>query len=241
MNDIDFEGDIFKKKLLKMIKRNENAKFDRKLKYEFKAKEKYLCQKEKFEFIKDVCSIANSFPKGVIGEDGYIVIGVNNRGTIKGIRKGDYQDTDFTDLINEYVEPTIQIQYSPVKTKGGWLGVIYIPKSYNVPHFIKRQFSIVDKKERERIVAQEGICFIRNGSKIYHAKKDYFDELYNIKLEEREAEEDAKKIEGKAKRLRSEGDVDKLIKNYEKMRDVRNQLVHGASQSIIQNILSYFH
>ncbi len=208
---IDLDGDDFKKKLLVLIKRKEGVKLDRKLKYSFKQGSREFKLKNKFEFIKDVCSIANSVPKSYSEEEGYILLGVSDSGAKKGIKQSEHKDTDFIDLIEEYISPSIKIEYRPIKIGNLFIGVIFIPKSYARPHFVKKDM----KFGRRDYFAQKGICFTRNGSKVIHAQKEDLDDIYDEKKREKDINLVAKKVDKKLKETDSDKEIKKKIIKYD--------------------------
>ncbi len=230
-NLIDLGGDDFKQKLSLLIKRKEGTKFDKKLKYDFKHKKREIKLKNKFEFVKDVCSIVNSLPRGYPGEEGYILLGVSNSGAKKGIKQSEYTDVDFIDLIEEYVAPSVKIVYETIKMGRIFIGVIYIPKSYSKPHMIKRDM----KFGRKDYFAQKGICFTRNNSKVIHAQKEDLDEIYKENKKDEEMNLEAKRIDKKLKRTDSDKEIEMKLREYR----IKNPSLFDLFKDVLVRLYGY--
>jgi len=206
---IDFGSNEFKRRLKILLKSKESSKFEKKEKYNFDDKENK--KREQIEAVKDICSIANSPPVGNFSE-GYIFLGISDSGAIKGIPKNRYKEVDFIDLIEKYVSPEIKIEYAPIKIKSKYVGVIYIPASLNKPHLIKKDMIWKNNRGNTELFAQRGICFTRHSSKVVHALKEDFDEIYDERKELEQGDKVGKRIEKEVKPTISDEEIEKLLK-----------------------------
>lgn len=127
--------------------------------------------KEKYDnFIKDVMSMANA-PGN---ESRYIVIGVKEH--LDG--KKDFHSVDnnidiatYEQLIRNNIEPTINIEYTPLKFDSFNLGVFEIKNCIDPPYIMK--------KDRQTI--KKGDCFIRRGTQQEKMTRRDLDEMLEMK------------------------------------------------------------
>jgi predicted HTH transcriptional regulator len=117
-------------------------------------------------FIKDIIAMANSHYDG----DKFIIIGVNDNGEIIGIEKNEVfvDSAIYQDIVLNYVEPDITIDYFKYSYEGKTLGILKIASSNNKPYLIKKE---IDSLKLES-------CFIRKGSRNSSANRNDFDKFY---------------------------------------------------------------
>jgi hypothetical protein len=118
-------------------------------------------------FIKDVMAMANSNYEG----DKFIVIGVNDEGEFIGIEENEVfvDSAIYQDIILNYVEPDITIDYFKYNYEGKLLGILKIAScNNNKPYLIKKEITSL------RI----GSCIIRKGSQNTPANRNDFDKFY---------------------------------------------------------------
>ncbi|WP_096186864.1 AlbA family DNA-binding domain-containing protein [Evansella halocellulosilytica] len=118
-------------------------------------------------FIKDVMAMANSHYDG----DKFIIIGVNDNGEIIGIDKNEVfvDSAIYQDIILNYVEPDITIDYFKHSYEGKILGVLKIAGgNNNKPYLIRKEIDSL----------KLGSCIIRKGSKNSSANRSDFDNFY---------------------------------------------------------------
>jgi hypothetical protein len=121
-------------------------------------------------FIKDVMAMANSNYEG----DKIIVIGVNDEGVIIGIEENEVfvDSAIYQDIILNYVEPDVTIDYFKYNYEGKLLGILKIAScNNNKPYLIKKEIASL------RI----GTCIIRKGSQNTPANRNDFDKFYHNK------------------------------------------------------------
>jgi hypothetical protein len=118
-------------------------------------------------FIKDVMAMSNSNYEG----DKFIIIGVNDEGEVIGIEE-DVEFVDsaiYQDIILNYIEPDITIDYFKYNSHGKILGIIKIASSNNnKPYLIKKEITSL----------KLGSCLIRKGSQNSPANRADFDNFY---------------------------------------------------------------
>jgi hypothetical protein len=93
-------------------------------------------------FLRDVIALANAPVKG----SRYIVVGVNHgsdgRKQMKSVDKSDFSGKPpYRSLVAEYIEPPIDIQYSPIVTDGARLGVFEISGCHDKPYMMRADLS----------------------------------------------------------------------------------------------------
>ncbi|MDQ0273802.1 AlbA family DNA-binding domain-containing protein [Cytobacillus purgationiresistens] len=121
-------------------------------------------------FIKDVMAMANSHYDG----DKFIIIGVNDDCEIIGIDKNEefVDSAIYQDIILNYVEPDITIDYFKHIYEGKTLGILKIANdNNNKPYLIKKEIASL----------KLGSCIIRKGSKNSSANRSDLDKIYNNK------------------------------------------------------------
>jgi hypothetical protein len=147
---------------------NENTRLDFKLteyiKPEFSA------------FLKDIISMANANTN----ESRYIIIGLKpksngDRGII-GIEKELTDPSTYQQLINENIEPELQVEYYPYKFEDKILGVIKISNCNNQPYLFKKDYGDIKNK------LHKGDGFIRKGSHQTRILRVDLDNFYNAKM-----------------------------------------------------------
>jgi hypothetical protein len=118
-------------------------------------------------FIKDVMAMANSNYEG----DKFIIIGVNDEGEVVGIEENlEFVDSAiYQDIILNYIEPDITIDYFKYTYDGKILGIIKIDgRNNNKPYLIKKEI----------ISLKLGSCLVRKGSQNSPANRTDFDNFY---------------------------------------------------------------
>jgi hypothetical protein len=118
-------------------------------------------------FIKDVMAMANSNYEG----DKFIIIGVNDEGEIIGIKEDELfvDSATYQDIILNYIEPDLTIDYFKYNYDGKFLGILKIASSNNnKPYLIKKEIPSL----------KLGSCIIRKGSQNTHANRNDFDKFY---------------------------------------------------------------
>lgn len=147
--------------------------------------------KSKVEFIKDVCSFANS--KG-----GYLIFGVNNNSDWIGLDErsdSKIDDADINNIIDDYVDGTITFISNVVEIEDSTFFVMYIDESKDILPFKKDgQFNkkVWGKttKEVNSIAFKRGDVYCRRGSRsikadnlFYKKKKNNFRIIENVLLQ----------------------------------------------------------
>ena len=147
---------------------NENTSVD------FKAieytKSKYV------DLLKDIISMANA---DVFG-DRFIVIGVKFNSDTTRVILGLTQLTDsatIQQLVNENIEPEINIDYSPYEIDKKIIGVLKISGCSNPPYLAKKDYNSGDKYLRK------GDGYIRKGSFQRPLTRLDYDRIYKVKQE----------------------------------------------------------
>lgn len=118
-------------------------------------------------FIKDVISMANSHSK----RNKFIFFGVNDHGEILGLDREEnlVDSATLQEIILEYIEPDITIDYFPYDYDGKKIGVLKISKDNdNRPYLVKKELKPLRK----------GNCFLRKGSMNTVASREDFDAFY---------------------------------------------------------------
>lgn len=143
---------------------NENSRLD--FKREEYKKENY------FAFLKDVISMANANPN----QDSYIILGLKpvdseDRGFV-GIPGQLTDAATYQQLVQENVEPEINIDYFPLKHEGYTFGVFKISNCIDPPYLMKKDFGKLYK----------GDGFIRRGSSQGRLLRRDFDRYFESKL-----------------------------------------------------------
>lgn len=136
----------------------ENINLDFKLK-QYKSKNPDL--------VKDVISMANAHSK----KDKFIIFGVNDDQDIIGIDKEEkfVDSATLQEVILQYIEPDITIEYFRHDYYGKLLGVLKILKeNENRPYIVKKDLKPL----------RTGDCFLRKGSMNAVAKREDFDAFY---------------------------------------------------------------
>jgi hypothetical protein len=119
-------------------------------------------------FLKDIISMANSFTN----DERYIIIGVklNNDGSrsIIGIIDSIEDEATYQQLINENIEPELNVEYVPFDIDGKQLMVFRISECVDKPYMMKKDFQLLKRGE----------CFIRKGSYQVRATRRDWDRMY---------------------------------------------------------------
>lgn len=111
------------------------------------------------DLLVDVMSMANSLTP----QDKYIIIGVNDKPSgereIIGIPPEEMVDAAvYQDLILQYIEPEIKIEYFPIIIESKLIGILKIcAENTNRPYMIKKQYS----KGKN---LHDGLCKVRKGT-----------------------------------------------------------------------------
>jgi predicted HTH transcriptional regulator len=119
-------------------------------------------------FLKDIISMANGFTN----DDRYIVIGVklNNDGSrsIVGMNDLIKDEATYQQIINENIEPELNVEYVPFDIDGKRIMVFRISGCVDKPYMMKKDFLSLNK----------GDCFVRKGSHQVRATRKDFDRMY---------------------------------------------------------------
>ncbi|MNW33570.1 Divergent AAA domain protein [compost metagenome] len=148
-------------------------------------KEEEYRKEKKIDFLKDIIAMANSH----IFDDKYIIYGITNDKVIRGINMT-YDVAIFEELVSEYIEPNINIEYSVISHNGVNIGVLRIYDCINKPYMIKKR-SGIDKKH-----IYEGDSWIRKGTRNCKMIRTDLDYIYNQRdiLAKRKIEEIKKNV-----------------------------------------------
>lgn len=153
--------------------RIEGAKVDLKTKISFNSKKNIA------ELAKLVSAIANT-DSAVLGNVGYIILGAK-RGELTGglfeLAK-DNTSANLQKAVNNYLTPPVDFEVFSFKDdKVGYWGVVVVPESVKVPHFIAREYS--DEKES---VFKKNECYVRRGDSTGLSGPEDFNRMYIKKL-----------------------------------------------------------
>ena len=107
------------------------------------------------EFIFDMLSLANAHTDG----PRYLLIGVNNDGSLAGIDPGEYDDARFQQVINSRVEPPIHFSFREYVVDGATIGIIAVQRSIQRPHVISKQLG-----DNTQVYRHQGETRIKRGS-----------------------------------------------------------------------------
>lgn len=135
----------------------------------------FSVEHSKYEFLKDVCALANSS----FG-DGYLIIGVNENGDLfdaKFKTQSNLGDEKYLqEIIEKHIESHLKInliEYIPTNTDKT-VSIIHIPANNNKPFLIK---NFLSKKH-----IYERIIFIRRGTTNRIATKNELDNIYRYRI-----------------------------------------------------------
>jgi len=130
-------------------------------------------KKELFEeFIKDIISMANADTETFR----HIIIGVklepNGERKLLGIKDPFIDSSTYQQLINDNVEPSIELEYFPYKFESNTFGIFRIFDCNNKPYVMKKDYGNSLKK---------GDCYIRKGTHKTRMLRRDFDRIYEQK------------------------------------------------------------
>lgn len=140
-------------------------------------------------FIKDIIAFANSH----ISDDKYIIIGVKNEPGKSKEFVGIEQISDvseFEQIVKEYVDPIIPIDYSAYTYKDKTFGVIRLYNCNSKPYILKKELCI---NNRQRI--NEGDSWIRKGTCNFRMTRNDFENIYMQRANHLKIERDEVKRE----------------------------------------------
>lgn len=134
-------------------------------------KQDYYLKEKRADLIKDICAFAN----GESNEAKYIVFGVSDQNfEVCGI-SGDLEDvSNINQLIEENIEPFIDISMAVFDYNRKNIGYIKIHDNKNRPYVIKREYG------KGRIL-KKGDIYIRKGATIFKALRNDLDIMYSKK------------------------------------------------------------
>lgn len=133
-------------------------------------------KKDKFtELLKDVMSMANNQSKG----DGRIVFGVkvksNGHRDFIGLDSENMTDAaTYQQLVEENIEPSMEIEYNPYRYKDVKLGILKIKSCNNPPYMMKKDYGALTK----------GDSFIRIGTHTRRLTRTDFDKIQESKIQQ---------------------------------------------------------
>lgn len=133
------------------------------------------------EFIKDICSMANT-----CSGDNYIILGLGEDGKLQDASLP-YDEATLQQKHKDKVEPILEIQFLEYVIEGKKISIIKIPHSNNRPHVIKKHKN------------QDNYIPIRFGTSTLSASKIDLDEMYR---ERNEFDSSSLKIELKEENIR---------------------------------------
>jgi len=99
---------------------------------DFKADLPLLTDAQKVEFAKDLSAIANT-----LGGMGYLIIGVDDRGRVKGVRSLDISEARLQQIAARRCDPPVNFKVDTRDLRSGRVVVIQIPRSIVGPHQVK--------------------------------------------------------------------------------------------------------
>jgi len=117
--------------------------------------------KGKSNFVKDVISLVNAH-----GESSrYLLIGVEDDKSLRGITGVDLDDADLHEIIDAYVEPRIGFGFRTISYRSVTIGVIEIFISTERFHVVKKDLQAPDSKGKQIKYLERGQIWIRRGAK----------------------------------------------------------------------------
>ena len=120
---------------------------------------------------------------------GYIVLGVNDNYRPVGMPKEILNSIDTATLhskVNRFIEPEIEeIRYRVVKHKNKSFGIIFVPKSSDRTHVIKRNYDCQgEEKNKVTHVLSKGHILVRHGAKSEPLNANDLRRIINERLKE---------------------------------------------------------
>lgn len=154
----------YKDKIIKLIEDGkENSTIDFKKEY----------YKDNYDLLKDVAAFANT----TTDTEKFIVFGVTDSYELLGISNSELVDVStVNDLINQYIEPFIDIELGSFYYKNISIGFLAILPTNNKPYLIKKQFGL------GKSTVQEGTIYIRKGASNLRANRSDIDLMYKNKI-----------------------------------------------------------
>ena len=155
----------YKDKIIKLIEdEKENSIIDFKKEY----------YKDNYDLVKDVAAFANT----TTDTEKFIVFGVTDSHEMLGISSSELVDVStVNDLVNQYIEPFIDIEIGSFEYKNISIGYLAILPTNNKPYLIKKQFGL------GKSTVQEGTIFIRKGASNFRANRSDIDLMYKNKIQ----------------------------------------------------------
>lgn len=134
-------------------------------------KQEYYLKEKRADLIKDICAFANCESM----EDKFIIFGVKNQTCeICGILESLEDISAINQLLEENVEPFINIYVDGFNNKGKVIGYIKIYNNNNRPYVIKREYG-------NGRVLKKGDIYIRKGATGFRALRSDLDRMYKNK------------------------------------------------------------
>lgn len=132
-------------------------------------KQSYYSKDKRGELLKDICAFANS----ITSETQYIIFGIeNDNKTICGIQEEIEDISCINQLLEENIEPFINVVNGTLYYKDKYISYIKIFNNKDKPYIIKKDYS-------KGCILKKGDIFIRKGATVFKATRYDIDFIYS--------------------------------------------------------------